>query len=234
MDDEDLQYTLSLNVEDDDIFFSDSSTSEKELELADNGRRHEENAKDFSAEEARNLESQHILCCLDDLEPTLDTESNNPCFNTTSMEEQERDRTRWGFPQLRKVVYEGEVDLKAEGIICMQEGSVILSSGKILGAPNATGKFAKQKKAKINKELGRELYKFRQLAIRLHQEGAKIDHWVGNVERIMKHTLEKQWEKGQAEAERSRQKRDLLVAQIRALKKANTEVFYSRQELENM
>jgi hypothetical protein len=38
----------------------------------------------------------------------------DPCLNTTAAKEQERDRTRLGFPQLRPLMYSGDVNLEVK------------------------------------------------------------------------------------------------------------------------
>ena len=104
--------------------------------------------------------------------------SHDPCFNTTAAQEQERDRRRWGFPQLRPLMYTGDVNLEEEGIICT---SITLSSGKVLGGPVEEDS---SQAPKLPKELSRELQKFGNLSTRLALESQKVEVWNGKLVRL--------------------------------------------------
>jgi hypothetical protein len=165
--------------------------------------------------------------------------TNDPCFNTTAAQEQELDRRRWGFPQLRPLMYSGTENLEKEGLVCT---SITLSSGKVLGGQISE---AHQAVRKLPRELFREMKKFENLATRLEQEGQKVNVWQQKITRMFCQHLDRVQtaRKREYEAYKKREgtlikARNKLMAQNKELRQAleghGSALTFTRADLENM
>ena len=249
---EDHTYVLSLGLDTEELFFSDSEESEKAEENGTAGEEPEpkqiskaEAAGSLSNASVQQLEHEHVNCCMiGGQTQEVNIGGEDLCFSTTTMQEQERDKNRWGFPQLRKVVYTHDIDMESEGIIEIEKPtsteSFRLSSGKLVGSPC-------QGKASIPRELKRELSKFHNLANRLRQEGDRVDKGLSKVEALLlqqqdrsRKVRQREFETYKRRCELSKKNEQKLLARIRSLKwiieKYSPEpaVMYTRQDLENM
>jgi hypothetical protein len=166
--------------------------------------------------------------------------SRDPCFNTTAAQEQERDRRRWGFSQLRPLMYTGDVNLEEEGIVCT---SITLSSGKVLGGKVEVD--TSSPSHKLPRELNRELQKFGNLATRLALESQKVEVWNGKIIRLFGIHLDRVQKARKREYDAYKRREGNLVrenkrllAQNRELKPAldstRSEIQFTRLDLENM
>ena len=162
------------------------------------------------------------------------------CENSVVLNYAERANRRWGFPELVEEPPSQE-----------QFGPHTLSSGKIIGykmdltpheqfmsglglahgqekGQNFQEKMEKMHKKRIDRELHNELTRAKQFAHRLHNEGDKLNLWVGRIERL----LAVQKERHRATAQQVNQ----LQAKLKNLQvpKNRRKPVFSRNVLESM
>jgi hypothetical protein len=248
---EETEYVLALEPDTEDFHFdSDSSGSSplspnipsmprtrsmKEWQVdvddmlsANSGQSKEEDKVGYDAE--KETRKRIVM----EVESTTD-----PCVNTTAAHEQELDRRRWGFPQLRPLMYSGTVDSEKEGVICT---SITLSSGKVLGGQVSE---ASQAVRKLPRELYREMKKFENLATRLEQEGQKVNVWQQKITRMFCQHIDRiqTARKREYDAYKKREEtlikaRNKLMAQNKELRQAleghGSALTFTRADLENM
>ena len=241
------EFVLYLTTEPEDIFFSDSCDgSEKGTEPVGciEIEEHTNLNPTLGNEVMRQWEQHHMVCCVEDESFPVATASASmdPCLSGITPEVQERDRARWGFPQLRKIeereVEERNVCAEVVDVVLQEEdnmyqeqhvqGPIVLSSGRVLGVPIP----------KHTRDMQRELDRIRTLASRLRQEGDKLDKWLANMNKMLAVQQEKVRRSKRFEEEKNKRRTDKLLRQIQDLKRMagipDQIVRYSRIDLENM
>ena len=162
------------------------------------------------------------------------------CENSVALNYAERANKRWGFPEL----VEGTSGTERFIPHALSSGKVIgykmdltphdqLMSGLGLAqglskGPNFQEKLEKMDKKRVDRELHNELTRAKQFAHRLHNEGDKLNLWVGRVERL----LAVQKERHRATAQQVNQ----LQAKLKHLQfpKHRRKPIFSRNDLESM
>jgi hypothetical protein len=247
---EDAEYVLALEPDTEDLHFdSDSSGSSPlspNLPLMPRTRTMKEwqvEVDDMLSASSEQTKGEDIVSYEEGEAKgrvVMEVEStNDPCFNTTAAQEQDLDRRRWGFPQLRPLMYSGTENLEEEGLVCT---SITLSSGKVLGGQVNE---ASQAVRKLPRELYREMRKFENLATRLEQEGQKVNAWQKKITRLFCQHLDRVQtaRKREYEAYKKREgtlikAKNKLMAQNRELRQAleghGSALKFTRADLENM